>query len=363
MYLSPFLVALNVLLLSLCSPSALEDVEDAIPNDQNTPLVPVTPIEDDDAGLDAPFGSLTADHNPMISQPQHLPNGTFSSQCSPNINPHANGISAPVVEPDIVAAAQAALTSLMSNSSNSDQGNLIDRGLLIRILSNPRMVEQLVTSHGSSSSAQNGPSAIVPLQKNTPSSTQNMPSTSTQYVPNLKLPPKNLFVPTSVAINRVEPLSAQITRPELNAPSMATPPGPFYPPQLRTGSIPSPWPSVVDVSSSPSPSFGAPMTKDVNYYKSLIQQHGGEKRDVLQQFAHQSNQAMGTSQEPLNFAKSRESRSRIMKPCIYFNTSRGCRNGANCAYQHVTSSQQRVNGITEVQSAKRVKLDREVTGA
>ncbi|KAI3460376.1 hypothetical protein Pfo_017039 [Paulownia fortunei] len=396
------------------NPSALVDVEDSIANDQNTPLVPVTPIEDDDAALDTSFGSVTANPNPMISQPQHLSYGTFSSQCSANINPHANGILATVVEPDIVAAAQAALTSVMSNSSNSDQGNLIDRHLLIKILSDPKMVEQLVTTHGASSSAQNGPSSSIQnlpsssfqstpvvgvqtvtssskhvpsasmhnipssslqnsairVQKVTPSSTQNvpsnmhnMPSTSTQYIPNLRSPPKNSFDPTNIAISRIDPLSAHITRPELVAPSMATATGPFYPPQIRTGSIPNSWPSVPDVISAPSPTLGAPMKKDINYYKSLIQQHGGERRDVLPQFAHQSNQSVGTSQEPLNFMKSRESKPKIMKPCIYFNSSKGCRNGANCAYQHDSSSQQRVNGIPEVQSAKRVKLDREITGA
>ncbi|KAI3464866.1 hypothetical protein Pfo_021529 [Paulownia fortunei] len=388
------------------NPSALVGVEDSINNDQYTPLVPITPIEDEDTALDTSFGSMAANNNPMISQPLHLSHGTFSSQGSAAINPHANGISAIGVEPDIVAAAQAALTSVMSNS---DQGNLIDRGLLIKILSDPKMIEQLVTNHGASSGAQNLPSSstqnmpssssfhsmpVIGAQNVVSSSTQhmpssilqgmpaigtknvassstpsmpsssmhNMPSTSTQYIPNVRSPPKSSFDPVNITINRSDPLSAHITRPEVVGPPRATATGSFYPPS-RIGPIPNLRPSVPDLISAPSPSVGAPITKDINYYKSLIQQHGGERREVMPQFAHQSSQPPVTSQEPLNIMmKPRDSKPKIMKPCIYFNSSRGCRNGANCAYQHDMPSQQKVASIPEVQSTKRVKLDREITG-
>lgn len=399
MFLFPVPVCIEHFALHLCSPSALVGVEDSSNNDQYTPLVPITPIEDEDASLDTSYGSMAANSNPIISPQQHLSHGTFSSQGNATIKPTANGFSATGVEPDIVAAAQAALSSVMSNS---DQGNLIDRELLIKILSDPNMIEQLVTNHAASSSGQNVASSstqstpssssfhgmpVIGAESVVSSSTQHMPtsssqgmpaigvknvasssslsmpSTSTQYIPNLRSPPKSSFDPVNIAINRRDPLSARITRPELVAPSMATATGPFYPPS-RIGSIPNLRPSVPDVISAPSPSVGAPITKDINYFKSLIQQHGGERREVMPQFAHQSNQLSGTSQESLNMMmKPRDSKPKIMKPCIYFNSSRGCRNGANCAYQHDITSQQRVNSIPEVQSTKRVKLDREITGA
>ncbi|PIN05185.1 hypothetical protein CDL12_22274 [Handroanthus impetiginosus] len=361
-------------------PSVSVGVEDSSSNDQNTPIVPVTPIEDEEAAMDPSLSSFTANTNLAISQPQQLSHATFPSQSSASTNPHVNGISARAVEPDILAAAQAALTSVLTNST---QGGLIDQNLLIKILSDPKMVEQLVSSHGASSNVQNGPSSsrqnmpsssfqsmpVLGAQtatssglQNMPASgvtnvTQNMPSPSTQYTPNLRSPPKNLFDP----VNRRDQFSAQITRPESIGPPMAPATGPFYPPQIRGGSSPSLGPSPPIVTSAPSSSVGVSMTKDINYYKSLIQQHGGERRDPLPQFAHRNSQPMGTSQEPVNLIKSRDQKPKIMKPCIYFNSSKGCRNGNNCAYLHDTSSQQRVGGIPDVQSAKRVKLDREIT--
>ncbi|XP_011074649.1 zinc finger CCCH domain-containing protein 6 [Sesamum indicum] len=343
------------------NPAVSVDVQDSIDSDLNTPLIPVTPIEDDDAATDASLGSLTTNANPMISQPQHLLGGLFSSQCNGSINPFNNRNSATVMEPGILAAAQAALSSIISKSSNSEQGSLIDSDLLIKILSDPETIGQLVSSHSASSSAQNGPPSSMhstpsPSIRSMPTIgvqevTQNMPSTSTQYMPNSRSLPQSPFNP--VNIRRDLP----------SAHSSAN--GPSYPPQTRTGSIPDLRPSIPDVISAraPSPSPRAiPVMKDINYYKSLVQQHGAERRDILPQFAHQSNQSMGTSREPSNFIKPRESKPRITKPCLFFNSSRGCRNGVNCAYQHDTSSQQRVNGIPEVHGAKRVKLDRGITG-
>ncbi|KAK4387472.1 Zinc finger CCCH domain-containing protein 6 [Sesamum angolense] len=343
------------------SPSASVDVQDSIANDLNTPLIPVTPIEDEDAATDTSLGSLTTNTNPMISQPQHLLDGTTSSQCNGSTSPHTNRISATVMEPGILAAAQAALSSIISNSSNSERGSLIDSDLLIKILSDPETIGQFVSSNSASSSAQNGPPSSMqsmpyPSFQSIPTSgvqevTQNMPSTSTQYMPNSRSLRQSSFDPVNV---RRDPLSAH---------SLAN--GPSYPPQTRTGSIPDLRPSIPEVISAPAPSpspRAIPVTKDINYYKSLVQQHGAERRDVLPQFAHQSNQSMGRSRDPSNFIKPRESKPRITKPCLFFNSSRGCRNGVNCAYQHDTSSQQRVNGIPEVHGAKRVKLDRGITG-
>ncbi|KAL0323174.1 UNVERIFIED_CONTAM: Zinc finger CCCH domain-containing protein 6 [Sesamum angustifolium] len=337
------------------------DVQDSIANDLNTPLIPVTPIEDEDAATDTSLGSLTTNTNPMISQPQHLLDGTTSSQCNGSTSPHTNRISATVMEPGILAAAQAALSSIISYSSNSERGSLIDSDLLIKILSDPETIGQFVSSHSASSSAQNGPPSSMqsmpsPSFQSIPTSgvqevTQNMPSTSTQYMPNSRSLRPSSFDPVNV---RRDPLSAH---------SLAN--GPSYPPQTRTGSIPDLRPSIPDVISAPAPSPSPrtiPVTKDINYYKSLVQQHGAERRDILPQFAHQSNQSMGRSRDPSNFIKPRESKPRITKPCLFFNSSRGCRNGVNCAYQHDTSSQQRVNGIPEVHGAKRVKLDRGITG-
>nr|WAK99696.1 C3H [Pogostemon cablin] len=337
------------------NPSALVGVEETINSGQHVPVVPITSTEDEDASVDP---------SPMISQPPHSSHGTFSSQGNTAVKPTANGFP---VEQEIVAAAHAALSSLMPN----DQGNLIDRELLIKILSNPKMVEQL-TSHAASSSAQSLPSSSnfhgpqhtpssVGMKNFASSSSPGMSSTSTQYMTNMRSPPKNSYDPVNVAINRRDPVSAHVTRPELAPPSMAPAPGPFYP-QCRIGPIHNVRPSLPEVIPAPSPSVGAPV-KDINYYKSLIQQHGGERREPVPQFAHQSNLVSGPNQEAMNMMmKPHDSKPKIMKPCIYFNSPRGCRNGANCMYQHDVMTQQKANNIPEVQSSKRMKLDREITG-
>lgn len=371
------------------NPCELVGAEVSTNNDQCTPVVPITPIEDEDASLDTSYASLASNRTPMIAQQQHSPHGTFSSQPNATTLKPTMGFSVTGMEPDIVAAAQAALSSVMSNS---DQGNLIDRELLMKILSDPKMIEQLIANHAASSSgqnvasssAQNMPSSstfhgmpVIGSESVVSSSTQNMlsaigtkhfasssspgmPSTSAQYIPNMVSPPKSSFDPVNMGVHRREPLSGRGARPEMVAPPISAASGPFHPPS-RPGSIAHLRPSAPDVMSAPSPS----VTKDINYYKSLIQQHGGERRDTMPQFAHQSNQPLGIGQEPLNnmMMKPRDSKPKIMKPCIYFNSSRGCRNGANCTFQHDVTSQQRVNGIPEVQGTKRMKLDREITGA
>ncbi|KAG8377894.1 hypothetical protein BUALT_Bualt08G0081000 [Buddleja alternifolia] len=294
------------------NPSALICVEEeSIENEQNTPLVRLTPIEDEDIALDTSFSATNI--NPMIPKPQHSSRGTFSSPGISTTNPRA-------VEPDVMAAAHAALTSIMPNHNRR---SLIDRELLIKILSDPKMVEQLVTNHGSSSAPQSVPSSsfdnIPILPSSIPSNMPNIPSSNT---PN-----------THSSIMHSMPYTKT----------------PYIPNIKSTPSRPIP--------KTPSSSIGSMGAKDINYYKSLIQQHGGERREIVPQFAHQST----TKQEALNIMKSRESKPKIMKPCIYFNSPRGCRNGANCPYQHDKLSRKRVSGIPKVQSAKRVKLNRGIT--
>ncbi|KAL2499404.1 Zinc finger CCCH domain-containing protein 6 [Abeliophyllum distichum] len=354
------------------NPSVSVGIEDSLQNDQNTLLIPITPIEDEDAALDAPLSYIESNTAPMTSQPQLLAHATSSSQVSGGTNPNDYKIPEsggdPCVEPDIVAAAHAALTAVMSKN---DQGNLIDHNLLIKILSDPKMIEQLVTNRGTASSMQNVPASSIPNMpptgvqnmpfsstQNVPfSSTQNVPFSNTQNMPSTSISTINLPNPSSITINRRDPPSAHITRPELVS-SLATSSRPFFPPS-RMGPIPNIRPSVPDASLAPPPSARPPVAKDINYYKSLIKQHGSERQEGLPQFG---NQQLGTIQEPLNIAKSRDPKLKIMRPCIYFNSARGCRNGANCAYLHDTTPQPRVSSVPEVQSTKRMKMDREITG-
>ncbi|CAA2956004.1 zinc finger CCCH domain-containing 6 [Olea europaea subsp. europaea] len=356
------------------NPSVPVGEENSFPYDEHTPRIPITPIEDEDVALDASSVDSMAE-NPVsiVSQTQLLARGTSSHQGNADTNPRP-GFSAAAVDPDIVAAAQAALTAVMSSS---DQKDFIDHNLLIKLLSDPKMIKQLVTSHGAASSTQSLPSCMqnmpssglqnsraVGPQYISPSSTQSMPPVSLHNMPSpslpnmldLRSPAKSLCDPLPV-INNGDTPSAYVTRLEHLSPSTASPSRTFYHSSSMMGPVPGLLSSVADVSSAAlSSSLGTPITKDINYYKSLIQQHGGERQEILPHFGSQ------TTQEPKNTMKSKDSKSKIMKPCMFFNSPRGCRNGANCTFLHDTSSQQRVTNSPEVQSAKRTKMDREITG-
>lgn len=363
-----------------------------ISSDEPIALIPITPIEDEDVPTptNALFDSVTMNTLPLSSQPQTLTPGASSSQYNVTINPPRRVPATEVitgVDLDVVAAAHAALNAVMTNTN---QGNMIDRDLLIKILSDPKMVEQLVKNHGSSTSTQTMP---VTSMQNVPTSMQHMASistrmpaasmqnvpapaipsiasTTTHSIPGPSMPNRprpmtpgiSLSDQSPISISRTDRTLAHISRPEVVAPPVASASGGVFYPPSRIAPISNLRPPVPDVVSAPSPSLGAPVTKDINYYKSLIQQHGGDRQEPMLHYSNRSSTHSLSAREPLNNPKSRDMKPKIMKPCMYFNSSRGCRNGANCAYQHDESSQQRVSGMPDSQSAKRVKMDREITG-
>lgn len=254
--------------------SVAMDVDDSYHDDRQTPVIPITPIEDEDAATD----SMAPMNLPISSQP--LAAHHFGTSSVPN--PISN--ERPVVE----------------------QGNLIDRELLEKIFRDPKLLEKLITDCGAASNLQT------------------------------ILKPVMLSDPSPIHINRAE------TSPPLS--------GPFYSQPNAMGPVPSrpaPPPRVVPTSSSTS--GGAPLAKDINYYKSLIQQHGGDRQHQNPQF--------GGSQESINNKRPRDSKPK--KPCFYFNSPKGCRLGTNCTFQHDAS---RGSSMPEVQSTKRMKMDREITG-
>uniref|UniRef100_A0A2P2JM24 C3H1-type domain-containing protein n=1 Tax=Rhizophora mucronata TaxID=61149 RepID=A0A2P2JM24_RHIMU len=325
------------------NPNFSVDAEDSQHNDHNVLLIPMIPIEDEDAA-DNPADIAGPSNMPMSSQPQLLASGIPTSQCSISNIPHTavtNKLVAGAhlaIEHDVVAAASAAFTAI--NKSN-EHGGLIDHDLLIKILSNPQLIEKLTSDNGSMSSAQTTAKATAP------------------FVPlSGPPPPPPPAAPSHLHINGIE----------ANAPSSlaATPSGPYYAQPngvglgITSNSRGSSAVVPMGIPAASVPSAGASQAKDVNYYKKLIQQHGGERQEAPQQFVGRYNQQIGTNKDLVN-PKPRDSRPKIMKPCIYFNSSRGCRNGANCAYQHDASSQQRGSSISEAQSAKRMKMDREIS--
>ncbi|KAA0065175.1 hypothetical protein IC582_006451 [Cucumis melo] len=307
------------------NPSVVPDSERASIDDSRTPLIPITPVEDEDGATESSSDYASPASGLMSAQPSpFVPAGTSTSQHALlNAMCSTSNVSSMVGvdfgnERDVVAAASAALSALVKSN---DVGNSIDRELLVNILNNPKMIEQLVVDSG----------ALTSTQKPIPSP---------------------------------DPPLVHMHMSDTNATIMPISGSPFYsqPNGGSVGPVSNAHPSSRGIPVSSLPSTGAPM-RDLNYYKSLIQQHGGERQDdpPRQQFGNRHNQPSGTNQEFLQNQPSRDAKFKIMKPCIYFNSSRGCRHGANCAYQHDPMFQQRSSSVSEMPSSKRTKVDREIS--
>ncbi|XP_061371997.1 zinc finger CCCH domain-containing protein 6-like [Gastrolobium bilobum] len=74
--------------------------------------------------------------------------------------------------------------------------------------------------------------------------------------------------------------------------------------------------------------------KDVNYYKNLIRRHGAADKQDMQNSQIGNHHSNFQDLKLEHNIKQGEAKLKIQKPCIYFNSSRGCRNGSNCLYQH-----------------------------
>ncbi|XP_076940502.1 zinc finger CCCH domain-containing protein 6-like [Bidens hawaiensis] len=279
------------------NPASTMGNDESYYNDQHTPIIPITPIEDEDT---APETSSSSSTNIMLP-PAVVPG----------------------VEPDVVAALSAAM-------SGTAPGSLIDQSLLIKLLSDPGLIEKLVSTHAPSASSQQISQLGQQISQPPP-----VPAT---FSPPISLPDPPL------------PVHTRPTHHPFSTPSSS---GTHYPPPSRVGPVPVPVHVSVPAPVS-APNLQPPQPplaevnplgkKDLNYYKSLIQQHGGDKP--------------GVNNNNNNNQKTRDVKQKSMKACIYFNSAQGCRHGANCVFQHERAN----NSLQETQSAKRMKMDREITG-
>ncbi|CAI8606297.1 unnamed protein product [Vicia faba] len=294
------------------NPSVPLNVEDSHYMDDHTVVIPITPVEDGDMAADILSHSLKRYD---VSQSHELSPGIFEGSNS------AASMS------DVVAAS-AALTSIVKSS---EHGNLIDRELLNNILNNPEVIEKLVRDYG--------------VQNNA------------QYVQNMGGSSSGVFSHPTNRIHQVETTTTS-SNPFLSTSSYTHTNG-----APVAANIPTQWHSRPVMSSAIAATpVDTPSTKDVNYYKSLIQQHGGDKQEALPySSSNRQNQQPLSNYETVHNFRAKGSKPKIMKPCIFFNSSRGCRNGTNCTFQHDASFQQQGNAVSGMQSSKRMKMDNEIS--
>ncbi|KAL1217659.1 Zinc finger CCCH domain-containing protein 6 [Cardamine amara subsp. amara] len=264
------------------NPSVPADVENSHYDDQQTIVIPILPVEDDDIVMDPASDFPTKSGVDVGTEPSITNENTSTSSTLP--------------------AGSEIMAALSAISKSKEQGSsMIDQDLLIKILSNPKLVENLVANCGSAGSV------------------------SSNFYPQ----PMVTHIPPMV-----------------------------YPP-------PAP---------SDQPNYGAPPARDASYYKNLIQQHGGERQEtppVQQHLGYRYNPQLGGGPNPemvnsnTNIQRPRDPKPKIMRPCMFFNTQRGCRHGANCSFQHDVTSYPTRNlnngniNTSEMQNAKRMRFDRD----
>lgn len=277
----------------ICSPSVSMGVEESHCIDGQTTLIPITPVEDEDAAAETLSYSLEPFH---VSQSLQLASGVLKDSNSATSMQLACGLAS-----DVAVAASVALTNLVKSN---EHGNFVDHELLNNILNNPEVIEKLVGDYGAINNSQyvhNAGSSLaafsnpsIPIQGETTTPSSVVFSGTSSYAPPIG--------------GLVEPITTQ------------------WPPRPAMSS------AIV------SSSIEVPPARNVNYYKSLIQQHGGDKQETLPYSSKRQIPQSATNYETTSYNhRGKVSKPKIMKPCIFFNTSKGCRKGANCDYHHDAS--------------------------
>ncbi|CAA0838970.1 Zinc finger CCCH domain-containing protein 6 [Striga hermonthica] len=293
------------------NPHGLLDARNSTAFDKTIRVIPITPIEEHDAMLDTWFNTTTL--VPSLTK--------FSPQSSTeHTDIDAKGTTQEVHKADILA-------SISSLLSKCDKEKLVDQELLVKILSDPKLVNQLIENNGVRTPNVKNETSVG--MKNVGNfDAQNLTSNSHNFPYNCNVMPWSI----NNTVNRIEHWTPS---------ALVASNGTLHPPIPVEGQ----------------------MKKDVNYYKNLIRQHGNENENFFN----------GQEQRHFDFGKSREPKQKVGKSCIYFNSQKGCRNGVRCNFQHGVSTRKVVNGFAvdtrkvvngfaEVRSAKRVKLGGVITG-
>ncbi|KAK9678773.1 hypothetical protein RND81_11G232300 [Saponaria officinalis] len=367
--------------------SAAREVNDY--DDTQTPIIPLTPIEDEVA---VPTESTPCSESAESNVPTES-----KAIANEKLRAAAAGIDA-----DIVAAATAALTAMLKTN---EKGSMVDTDLLIKILNEPKMIEAFSKTSTTKTASPIDPSheALTILRPNSkPHPDAYSISLSGKPVDN-ESDLSRKVVPASSSALFGSNLNPQISDLEPSRPSSlvsltrpadhnlsretqtfisslplhssistsATKPVPassttiFVP--ISSPLVSSQPPSLVsstrweDLSLSPksqmftnsstSPSsVETRIVKDANYYKNLIRLHGNEGNQTQE---HQTLQFQVSAPE-----------TKVRKPCKFFNSSKGCRNGPTCPFEHVLSPNLQAGKFMDAHShrSKRLKISTEITG-
>ncbi|KAK9948443.1 hypothetical protein M0R45_004016 [Rubus argutus] len=298
------------------SPSVSLDVERERYDHSLTPCVPINPIEEESQEDQEDLATV----NTIVgSQPPGFPQGLLASGTANASESNPPGFEQahipgklPNQSTNFAAVASTALTAI---KKSTEMGSMIDTELLIKILNDPKMIQKLINVHAPQ--ADPGIPSIHTL---------TAPSSKTCRISGLKRPAQSEPLPLLS--------SPQVDNVMLPRPNQAQP-------------------NTVPLSSFPVQEAGT--VKDMNYFKNLIRQHGiepKESQDSVSCNNGNNHNHMRDLKMSLNFNPA-ELKAKKSKPCMFFKSAKGCRNGVNCEYLHDTSLHWRTGSKLEAQSAKR----------
>lgn len=368
------------------SPSVSLDVEVECYDDIRTPLIPLTPVEDEE-GEETSSDSAAQGKTPSNSEtaallmPQGLSNPETQSipHCPSSIADVPVFDMLPGVSSNIMASASSALTAVMKSK---EWTSLIDTDLLVNILSDPEMVEKLIHDIRNQSAAVNPVSSPVytsepetrktsltlpkPVTSSTPlpaerySNHISSKSATKADIVSFSKPMKSSIPLSGAGINMISGNKAS-TLNQLQPARIVLPVNPNSVQKMQPAISSTPMQLNAGIVSTAMETN--PRKMDTNYFKNLIREHGREKTEAKGHNISQTGSHFNYNQNLMKLGQNLEHvamKAKFKKPCLYFNGPKGCRNGLNCSYVH---DQLQTGKMFEGPSAKRMKIGREITGS
>nr|KYP66879.1 Zinc finger CCCH domain-containing protein 6 [Cajanus cajan] len=284
------------------NPFVSVDAEKESYDDSITPLIPIEEEE-------------SVEHvNNDIEESHSLQHYVPSTSSLLNLQSGENSVLALSYPGADFVAATAIVAAIMKSN---EQESMIDADSLLNMVNDPIIIEKIIDQYRTASSD----------TTSTPSNDASIPKPDTSSTP---LPSPTLAIEASESTSTTTTVSLLTSA--LHEP--ATPPPPPPPPVSFS------------VHSQPS------AEKDVKHGKSLVRKHDTDKPDVKDSGTRICRDSRLPSKKAI---ESRKVKSKDQIRCKFFKTSKGCRKGSDCLYQHDESVQR------EADNAKRSKVKKEVT--
>ncbi|WCJ32595.1 Zinc finger CCCH domain-containing protein 6 [Euphorbia peplus] len=329
------------------SPSVSLSVEEQFYDDRVTPVIPLTPVEEEEYTPN----NMTCELSPAVPQ-----DPLSSGACNiPILEPASK-------KPKI--GTSSALGETVDALLKTVDRSAIDTDLLVKIFSDPKMIENLMKG-GLAPSVTGSMPRLVPLP--CAISKTGLPAPVPVDQPISKPEPTRSFhMPTHGNLHGIDnevhsPNQGQSVSNMNTVAKLLVESEPTRPPSSGMTMHFQPKQGSACISE---PNLNQNPVMDMNYFKNLIREHGTEKKELPSPNMNYNGNYSNPVQN-LQFGtnvEKKQVRSKFQKACMYFASPKGCRNGSNCPYQHDISPFQYYNrGPLDIPVSKRMKFSGEIT--